>query len=94
MLDNSTLTNNKYEIGRTWNWSRASLAHIGPEDPSNRKKTQNSVLANMSEIARQFQHKRSSTMCGTLTQSILDHNRLTGLAGGGQGRSKSAPEMA
>ena len=33
-----------------------------------------------------------STICGTLVQAIWDHENLTELAGGGQGRSKSAPE--
>ena len=40
------------------------------------------------------EHKSCRTMCGTPAQAILDRKKLTGLEGGNQGRSKSAPEMA
>ena len=38
------------------------------------------------------EHRICSTICGTLVQAIWDHENLTELTGGGQGRSKSAPE--
>ena len=40
------------------------------------------------------QHETCSTICGTHVQAILDQKKLTGLAGGGQGRSKYGPERA
>ena len=42
----------------------------------------------------QFEHKIYSTMCGRNVQAIWDHKNSTRLAGGGQGKSKCAPEMA
>ena len=38
------------------------------------------------------EHKICSAMRGAPVQAIWDHENLTELAGGGQGRSKSAPE--
>ena len=40
------------------------------------------------------QHETCSTICGTPVQAILDQKKLTGLAGGGQGRSKYCPKLA
>ena len=40
------------------------------------------------------EHKICSTMCGTPVRPILDHKNPTGLARWGQGRKKSAREMA
>ena len=42
----------------------------------------------------QVQHETCSTKCGTPVQAILDQKNLTGLAGGGQRRSKYGPEWA